>query len=112
MGEDRGWSLEDPASRTGAGRLAVHPGAGGLRSDPPAEAHGGGRVNVENQELAAPQAADREDRARGKASARHTESLAPEPPKPPIPQNRRAHRMQAAKALLKAPSQRLFQQPC
>ena len=40
--EDPSRSLEDPSRQSGAGRLAVNPGAGGLRSEPPAEAHGGG----------------------------------------------------------------------
>ena len=47
LGEDCGRSLKDPASGTGAGRLAVHPGARGLRSDPPAEASGGSGMSVE-----------------------------------------------------------------
>ena len=47
LGQDRCRSPEDPASRAGAGRLAAHPGAGGLRSDPLAGARGGGRVNAE-----------------------------------------------------------------
>ena len=37
-GEDGGALLENPASRPGAGGLAVHPGAGSLRPDPTAEA--------------------------------------------------------------------------
>ena len=46
LGEDGGPSLEDPASRTGAGRLAVHPGACGLRPDPPAQALEGCRMTA------------------------------------------------------------------
>ena len=41
LGEPAALVVGDPASRTGAGRLAVHPGACGLLPDPPGEAPGG-----------------------------------------------------------------------
>ena len=60
-----GAPLEDPPSWSGAGRLAVHPGAGGLRSGPPAEADGGRSVNPGNRPLRG--AVDHESPILGKA---------------------------------------------
>ena len=46
LGEDGGALLEDPASRLGPGGLAVHPGTGGLRPDPTAEAAEGRSITA------------------------------------------------------------------
>ena len=107
VGQDRGVSLEDPASWLGAGWLAAHPGAGGLRSDPPAEAAGPRR---EHQKPAAQRALIMKAGPSARCGATPA-VVGATTAKPMIELLRHGHRSQDAKHPSKPGTQKFFPQP-